>query len=77
MSDQNDDNYIVFDNLVQADSQIVGANQPVKAVKVSGGDEPYAQINAEGELYRPSNLDDVADRANSAGDQFINRFKLK
>ena len=71
MERHEDDNFIIFDNLVQADSHIAGDNQPVIARREVG--RPYAQENASGEPYRPTGLADVKLRAEIAGDQF-NRF---
>ncbi len=61
---------IVFDNLVQAVSDIAGDNQPVKARKETVRETSYAQANASGEPYRPTGLNDVKDRAIKAGTRF-------
>jgi hypothetical protein len=70
MAKQKDNNFIVFDNLVQAASDIAGDNQPVKARKETIGESRYAQANASGEPYRPSGLSDVKIRAIKAGERF-------
>ncbi len=69
-----DKNIIVFDNLVQsAGGEFVGEIQPVKA-KISEG-EYFRQPNAKGELYQPTSLEDVAQRACDAGEQFLALFQ--
>jgi hypothetical protein len=70
MIEQNTDDLIVFDNLVQANSDIAGDNLPVKARKETGSERKYAQANASGELYRPKDLSDVKARAQEAGKRF-------
>ena len=54
------DNYIVFDNLVQANADIAGEFLPVKARKESPSGEPY----------RLGGLKDVTARATAAGERF-------
>lgn len=70
MAEQREDDFIVFDNLVQANSDIAGDNQPVKARKETGRESRYAQANAIGEPYRPTDLGDVKARAIKAGERF-------
>ncbi len=70
MAEPREDDFIVFDNLVQAASDIAGDNQPVRARKETGKENKYAQENASGEPYRPTDLDDVKDRAIRAGERF-------
>lgn len=69
--------YIEFDNLVQADSNVAGKSQPVRAEKTSGSIRKYAQANASGELYQPTGLDDVMARAQKAGKRFRKTFSDK
>ncbi|MDA8172135.1 MAG: hypothetical protein M0Z48_09965 [Nitrospiraceae bacterium] len=70
MEERREDDFIVFDNLVQAASDIVGDNQPVKARKESGKESKYVQENASGEPYRPAGLEDVRARAQQAAERF-------
>jgi len=63
-------NYIVFDNLVQADSNVVGKNQAVKAEEKPNG-KMYAQENSHGKLYQPADLNEVSVRAKEAGKRFL------
>ena len=72
MERQEDSGLIVFDNLVQADNNITGDNQPVKARREAG--RSYAQENASGEPYRPNGLEDIKVRAEVAGDRFKHFF---
>ena len=74
---QTEDDFIVFDNLVQADNVIAGDNQPVKARKVTKREHGYAQANASGEPYRPTDLDDVKSRAIKAGERFNVLFNAR
>jgi hypothetical protein len=69
-----DEDFIVFDNLVQADSTIAGDDLPVKARKAAGSERQYAQANASGEPYRPADLNDVQTRAVASGKRFNNLF---
>lgn len=66
--------FIVFDNLVQAATDIAGDNQPVKARKENVRESKYAQANASGEPYRPKNLKDVKARAIKAAERFNARL---
>lgn len=77
MVEQPVDDFIVFDNLMQADSDIAGDNQPVKARKETGRERRYAQANATGELYQPTGLSDVKARALKAGERFNVLFNAK
>jgi len=70
MAKQKENDLIVFDNLVQAASDIAGDNQPVRARKEAGKESRYAQENASGEPYRPKDLSDVKTRAIMAGERF-------
>ncbi len=70
MAEQSVDEFIVFDNLVQAVSDVAGDNQPVKARKETATENRYVQGNAIGEPYRPTDLEDVKDRAIKAGRRF-------
>ena len=63
---------IIFDNLIQANSDIVGQTQAVKAVPPITGH--FVQPNAKGSLYRPANLEDISTRAHKAGDKFCKMF---
>lgn len=74
---QTEDDFIVFDNLVQADNVIAGDNKPVKARKVTKREHRYAQANASGEPYRPTDLGDVKSRAIKAGERFNVLFKAR
>lgn len=64
---------IVFDNLLQADSEVAGQTQPVKAIRPG---ECFHQKNAKGTLYRPTKLEDVSLRAQQAGDRFRTLFQI-
>jgi len=70
------EDYIVFDNLVQADSDVAGKSQPVRAEEKTSG-KMYAQANTSGELYRPADLNEVSMRAKEAGKRFLDMFKKK
>ncbi len=76
MVEQKEEDYIKFDNLVQADSDVAGKNVPVKARKEAEKERKYAQANAKGELYVPKDFDDVATRAENAGNRFKRLFKI-
>ena len=67
---------IVFDNLVQADSDVVGKSQPVRAKEKTSG-KMYTQAEASGELYRPADLNEVGVRAQEAAKRFKSMFKNK
>ncbi|MFH1098111.1 MAG: hypothetical protein V1749_11545 [Candidatus Desantisbacteria bacterium] len=67
------DGIIVFDNLRQSNSEIVGQTQPVKAVWPVK--ECFSQPNAMGVLYQPKNLNDVSIRACEAGARFRAMFQ--
>lgn len=69
--------YIEFDNLVQADSNVAGKSQPVRAEKESGNVRKYAQANASGKLYQPTDLKDITARAQRAGKRFRAIFSDK
>ena len=71
-----DESVIVFDNLVQADPQVLGKFRPVEALPPDSV-EPFVQSNARGELYRPSSLDDIRERAAKAGECFVGLFQTK
>lgn len=66
------ENVIVFDNLRQADSEIAGQTQPVKAMCPV---ESFSQSNAKGVLYQPTSLEDVSCRAREAGARFREMLK--
>ncbi len=70
MAEPNLDEFIEFDNLVQAVRDVAGDNQPVRARKETAKESRYAQENAIGEPYRPTDLEDVKDRAIKAGRRF-------
>jgi len=74
--EKSSESYIVFDNLVQADSNVAGKSQPVRAEEKTSG-KMYAQVNASGELYRPADLSEVSTRAQEAGKRFQSVFKDK
>ena len=63
---------IVFDNLRQADTEMVGETKPVKALWSEA--EHFNQPNAKGSLYQPSHLGDVSARAAAAAGNFRNMF---
>lgn len=69
------ENVIIFDNLRQSCSEIVGQLQPVKAIWPAT--EHFSQPNAKGELYRPKNLEDICQRAKQAGESFTAMFKCQ
>lgn len=71
-----EESYIIFDNLVQADSNVAGKSQPVRAEEKTSG-KMYAQTNASGELYRPADLNEVGARAQEAAKRFKSMFKNK
>lgn len=70
------ENVIVFDNLVQPNTEIAGQDLPAKPVKaiwpVMGH---FTQPNAKGELYRPSSLDELSLRAQADGEEFRSMFQ--
>jgi len=66
-------NVIVFNNLRQADGEIAGQTQTVKAIWPVP--EHFNQPNAKGELYRPTKLEDITMRAQKAGARFCEMFQ--
>lgn len=67
------ENFITFDNLLQADSEIAGKTQRIKAVRPNELNEHYEhfiQPNCKGVLYRPKTLEDVSERAKASGERF-------
>ncbi len=64
--------YIVFDNLVEIG--VDGKSSPLKVQKETGSQ--YAQPNASGDLYQPSSLEEVKERAEKAGKRFNELFKI-
>lgn len=66
-------NVIVFDNLMQANGEVAGATQQVKAVWPVV--ESFSQPNAKGVLYQPDNLEDISSRARAAGARFRAMFQ--
>ena len=66
-----DENFIVFDNLLQADDQVAGQTNRIKAVRPN---EHFTQPNCKGVLYRPKTLEEVSKRATRSGERFIKMF---
>jgi hypothetical protein len=64
---------ITFDNLRQANSEIAGETQTVKALLPVV--EHFSQPNAKGSLYLPNNLDDVSARARATAERFRAMFQ--
>ncbi len=74
MEERREEDFIVFDNLVQAAPDIAGDSQPVRARKEARVESKYAQENAAGELFLPENLNAVKERAVQAGRHFNSLF---
>jgi hypothetical protein len=68
-------NVITFDNLRQADREIAGQTQSVKAIWPVA--EHFSQPNAKGELYQPKSLEDITDRAKKSATRFCEMFQQK
>lgn len=68
-----DQEFVIFDNLRQADNQIAGQTRAIKAVRPTAAH--FSQPNAKGALYFPGNLEDVAARADKAADRFCEMFQ--
>lgn len=64
---------ITFDNLIQANSEIAGQTQAVKAIAPTA--EHFTQPNCKGSLYRPKDLEAISDRARSTGARFCEIFQ--
>lgn len=67
------DKVIIFDNLRQANSEIAGQTQAVKAIMPTA--EHFTQPNCKGSLYRPDNLEDISVRARMTGAHFSEMFQ--
>ena len=66
---------ITFDNLKQANSEIAGETQTVKALLPVVVVEHFSQSNAKGSLYLPNSLEDVSARACATAERFCEMFQ--
>lgn len=64
---------IVFDNLMQANAEVAGQTQRVKAAWPTA--ESFIQPNARGVLFQPNDLNAVSGRAHEAGAKFRLMFQ--
>lgn len=64
---------IVFDNLMQANAEVAGQTQRVKAAWPMA--ESFIQPNAKGVLFQPDDLKAVSGRACEAGARFRAMFQ--
>lgn len=75
MPEENENDVIIFDNLVQMDAMVAGRTVPVMAVRHVEV-ERFHQPNAKGELYCPATLDEVGHLAQEFSNELRAMFQL-